>query len=427
VYCVGLVAMVFTALSYVMMSRAFPIAGSVYSYAGRGIGDGAGFLAGWALLLDYVLMPTLVYVLCAIAIQALLPGFPRVVSIVVVLSFNTAINLLGIEASARLNGLLLALMLAFLGLFFVLAGIALTDGVAGAHLSAAPLFNPEFTPALIFSALSIATLNFLGFDGISTLVEEARGGASAVGRATMLSLCIAAALFVAQTWLMSLFVLDRNGFPPGEPTDGAFYDIAELIAGPWFKALASSKVLVGGIAAAVAAQVATARLMYGMARDGRLPRALAHVHATRRVPHRAILVVAAVNLVIALAFSNQLELLTSLVSFGALAGFLFLHLSVVVHFVWRQKSRQWGKHLLVPLIGSAITAYVLLNMALLAKVVGASWLVIGIVALAVVRWVTGRRSLRAQRPPACSAADPAMVVDSPEGRPPAVDPGPRST
>jgi Amino acid permease len=153
VYCVGLVAMVFTALSYVMMSRAFPIAGSVYSYAGRGIGDGAGFLAGWALLLDYVLMPTLVYVLCAIAIQALLPGFPRVVSIVVVLSFNTAINLLGIEASARLNGLLLALMLAFLGLFFVLAGIALTDGVAGAHLSAAPLFNPEFTPALIFSAL----------------------------------------------------------------------------------------------------------------------------------------------------------------------------------------------------------------------------------------------------------------------------------
>jgi len=391
VYVVGLVAMTFTALSYVMMSREFPVAGSVYSYAGRGIGADAGFLAGWTLLLDYALTPTLLYVLCAVAIQALAPDVPRVVPIVVALIFNTGINLLGIEASARLNTFMLAVMLVFLGLFFVLAGTALAHGVAGAYLSTAPLFQPSaVTPAVIFGALSIATLNFLGFDGISTLVEEARGGATAVGRAMMLSLCLTVLLFVAQTWLASLFVLDRASFPPGPATDGAFYDIAGLIGGPWFKLLASSKLLVAGVAVAAASQVATARLMYGMARDGRLPRALAEVHPTRRIPHRAILLVAVVNLALALVFANRLELIVSLVSFGALTGFLFLHVSVIVHFMWRRKSRQWQKHLVVPLIGAAITAYVLINMALPAKIVGISWLAVGIIAI-VGRWLVVRR------------------------------------
>lgn len=90
-----------------------------------------------------------------------------------------------------------------------------------------------------------------------------------------------------------------------------------------------------------------------MARDGRLPRLLAHVHTGRAVPDRAILLVAALTLALGLLLSNQLELLTSMVNFGALTGFLMLHLSVIVHFMWRQKSTQWAQHLLVPLIGFA--------------------------------------------------------------------------
>ena len=117
----------------------------------------------------------------------------------------------------------------------------------------------HFSSAVIFSALSVATLNFLGFDGITTLSEEARGGARAVGRAMMISLGLAAVLFIAATWLASLFVLDRASFPPGQPTDGAFYAIAEIIGGKWFLAMASSKVLVAGVAVAAAAQIATAR------------------------------------------------------------------------------------------------------------------------------------------------------------------------
>jgi amino acid transporter len=192
----------------------------------------------------------------------------------------------------------------------------------------------------------------------------------------LLALGVAAVLFVAQTWLTSLFVLDRSQFPPQE-VDGAFYGIAATIGGTWFKVLASSKVLVAGFAVAAASQIATARLMYGMARDGRLPRALAQVHATKRIPHRAILTVAAVALVTGLVFANRLEMLTSLVSFGALVGFLLLHVSVIVHFWWRERSGRWVMHLSVPVVGAAVVLFVLANMSRNAQIVGVLWLAAG--------------------------------------------------
>jgi amino acid transporter len=68
-YLIGMVAMIFTALSYREMSRAFPIAGSVYSYVSHGINSSVGFFAGWAILLDYLLVPTLLYVVGAAALS----------------------------------------------------------------------------------------------------------------------------------------------------------------------------------------------------------------------------------------------------------------------------------------------------------------------------------------------------------------------
>jgi amino acid transporter len=208
VYAVGLVAMIFTALSYMMMSRAFPVAGSVYTYAGRGIGETAGFVAGWVMLLDYILGPVFIYVAIAVAIQAVLPDVSRGVSIGLSIAFSTVVNLLGIEATARLTRWLLCVQLAILALFLILASVALAQGVAGAHLSV--FQHSEVRPSLIFGGLSIAVLSFLSFDAISTLAEEASGGPSAVGRATMASLGVAASLFIAQTYLASLFVLGQT-------------------------------------------------------------------------------------------------------------------------------------------------------------------------------------------------------------------------
>jgi len=380
VYLIGLVAMVFTALSYMAMSKAFPVAGSVYTYAARSLGPTVGFFSGWAMLLDYLLLPTLTYVVAGIAMHAALPETPKALWVIAMLAAATLINYLGIETTARANFVLLAFQLVILALFGVLGGIALVHHVAGAHLSLAPFYRPgALTPAIVFGALSLAVLSFLGFDAISTLSEESRDGAAAVGRATMLSLCLSAVLFVAQTWLASLFVPGRTSFPPGEPTNTAFYDIAALVGGYGFKfLLAVPGIFLSGVAGAVTAQAASARLLFGMARDGELPRALAHIDPKRKVPERAVFLIAAISLVLALWMVDRLELLTSMVSFGALLGFLLLHVSVVAHFVWHQKSRDCLRHLVVPAVGFAITAYVLWNAQTNAKLAGRGWMAAGL-------------------------------------------------
>ena len=101
VYLIGLVAMIFTALSYAQMSKAFPIAGSVYSYVGRGLNKHVGFLAGWTILLDYLLVPTLLYVFAAESMAGHLPGRTRSrrgSSLFLVV--NTGVNYIGISFTA---------------------------------------------------------------------------------------------------------------------------------------------------------------------------------------------------------------------------------------------------------------------------------------------------------------------------------------
>jgi amino acid transporter len=288
---------------------------------------------------------------------------------------------LGIESTARLNRVLLFVQLAIFALFLVLAGAALIRGAEGAHLSIEPLYrSSQISSSLIFGGLSVAVLSFLGFDAISTLAEEARGGPSAIGRATLLSLGVAAILFIAQTYMASLFVLGQKSFPAGEPTDGAIYTIAAIIGGVWFKTILSLKFFCAGLPAALTAQAATARLLFSMARDGKLPRTLTQIHSEYKVPDRAILLVSAIHFVLGLMLANRLGLVVSMVNFGALTGFLMLHLSVIVHFLWRRKSKDWLRHLVLPVIGMWIIAYVLLNMAVQAKVAGIVWLAIGLVA-----------------------------------------------
>jgi amino acid transporter len=379
IYVVGLVAMIFTALSYRTMSRAFPVAGSVYAYAARSIGPEAGFLAGWAILLDYILIPTLTYVACAIALGAVIPGIPKEVWVVLLLAFSTAVNYLGIEATAKINVVMLVLQLVILAILMGVAVVALGHGVSGAHLSWKPFYNPAvISSSLIFGALALAMLSFLGFDAISTLSEEVKGGPNVVGLATVLSLCIAALLFVGQTYMMSLFVLDQTSFPSGDATTQAMYNISLKIGGHWIELMVTVLgVLFSGVAGALSAQAATARLLFSMARDGKLPRFLAYVNPVRKVPERAVFLVAIITLILGVALINQLELLTSMVNFGALIGFMLVHVSVIAYFLWRRKSRDWYRHLILPAVGFLIIAYVFFNLNRNAMLIGCLWLAVG--------------------------------------------------
>src|SRR5690625_3223468 len=118
-YLIGMVGMVFTALSYARMSEAFPMSGSVYSYAGRGINQYVGFVAGWAILLDYILVPALLYVVSATALTGMWPAIPGWVWLVLFVLINTVIDYFGIKFTARTNMIFIIFKLAVLVSFLI--------------------------------------------------------------------------------------------------------------------------------------------------------------------------------------------------------------------------------------------------------------------------------------------------------------------
>lgn len=374
-YVVGLVGMYFTAVSYASMSRAFPMAGSVYSYVQRGLHDVAGFFSGWLILLDYLLVPALLYIFSAVALRPLLPAVPDWIWLLGFVAFNAVVNLLGVQLTARVNRYMLLMELAILALFVVLGLAALHAGRGAGGLTLRPIYNPAvFSPATVTSATSIAVLSFLGFDGISTLAEESKGGLNSVGRATVLSLLLVGLLFIGQTWIATDLAQGMTFSSP----ETAFYEVAERAGGPWLRVLSlGAVVLASGIANAMAAQAAVSRILYSMARDGKLPAVLARIHPHYQTPYVSTLAVAAVSLLIGLFFARHVDELSRIVNFGALTAFLLLHLSVINHFFVRGRSRDWLRHLVMPLGGLVVIGYVLYEMDLDAKIMGACWIAVG--------------------------------------------------
>lgn len=378
VYIVAAIAMYFSAVSYCEMAREFPVAGSVYSYVRFGAGEFLGFLSGWAILLDYLLLPGLLFIFAAAAMHSQIPAVPEWLWVPVFVVISTAINLRGITFTARVNMACLYIQLAVLTIFTIGVIAALFAGRV--HLNLVPIYRSDvFSIPLIFSAIPIAALSYIGFDAISTLNEEARGGGETVSKATMIVLVAVAAMFVLQVYLAALFV------PTGTKYDAdsavtAFYDIATLAVGAWFKVVVTLvSALIAILANAIVSQATTSRLLFSMARDRQIPAFFAAVDRRRKIPVRAILLVALLSTAIGILALTKSDLVTSIVTFGSLTAYALLHVAVMRYFARRGGRVSWFAHRVSPVLGIAILIYALWSASVEAKIISGIWLAAGVI------------------------------------------------
>jgi amino acid transporter len=377
-YMLGALCMYFTAQSYATMTETLPTAGSVYGFARHSLGTFPGFIAGWMILLDYLLIPAFVYVLIAVALESLLPGVDRGVWIVTMVAMTTIVNWFGITVTSRANFVAVGLQVIILVGFLTLGVIALYGGKGNGALTLKPVFDAAtFDAGKIFSATSICIMSFLGFDAVSTLAEEVEGGdRRVVGRAIIATLVLAAIFFVAVTWVLGNLL-------PGiviKDQAAAVYELAGWATGPWTAVvLAWAYAGIVGLSNALPMQVGVARVVFAMGRDGQLPRFLARVHPRYHTPYMGMLVTAALSLCVALYMKNRLDDLASIVNFGALSGFLFLHVSVFSYFGIKRRSASAMRHWVVPICGIIVVLAVFSGMSALAVKVGTAWLAIGLV------------------------------------------------
>jgi putrescine importer len=377
-YMIAMIAMSFTAISYGRMAAAFPEAGSTYTYASKALHPAAGFIAGWCMILDYILIPMLSVIFVGLTASKVLPQVPYPVWALLATAGITAVNLRGIEMTARANVLMNTIMGASLVWFILQAVRTLLSGTGeGTLISSKPFYNPEhFSYSLVMGATSIAVLSFIGFDGITTLSEDAKNPTTDVGRATVFVCFLAGGLFILESYLAQMVWPDYRTFSPVET---AFMDVGRLVGGTTLFYFLSFVLLVAGVASSITGQASASRLLYGMGRDRLLPhRIFGYVHPRLGTPVYSILLMGGIHLLgaLALKFAEVAEL----VNFGAFVGFISVNLCVIRHYFWRRKQRR-GVHVLlnltIPFSGCAICLYIWLHLSQFSLRLGAIWILIG--------------------------------------------------
>ncbi|MDH6194077.1 putrescine importer [Mycobacterium frederiksbergense] len=380
-YIFALVAMIFTAISYGRMTRAYPSAGSAYTYSSETIHPNFGFLVGWSSLLDYLLLPMVNAVIARIYFESFFPDAPSWVFVVGYVVVITALNYWSMKGTSRINGILVVFQVVLIGAFLVLAFLELRHGVGhGTIFTLAPLVHEGVQLQAVIAGATVVCFSFIGFDAITMYSEEAKSP-NIVPRAIVLSLLIGGAIFFIAAWFSQSVFPTLEGF---EVTDDTLPEMALKVGGTLFKVFFVSAALAAIVASSLASHASVARMMYVMGRNGkgRFSRYLSYIHPRFVTPTHAVVIVGIVSL---LAVKFTLEFASSMINFGALIAFTIVNLTVIVFFAVRLGRRRTVKdiftNIVLPAIGMCLTAVLWINLHFDALLYGSIWLAVGICVL----------------------------------------------
>ena len=398
-YLIALVAMLFTASSYGRMAKAYPVAGSAYTYVRRTIDGRVGFLVGWAIMLDYLFLPMVIWLIGGSYLQAQFPAVPMPVWILGFIVITSALNIIGIQIADKANLILMSFQILVIAFFVALsiASVVRTDG-AGGLFSTGPFVGDGVGFVGIAGGAAVAAYSFLGFDAVTTLTEETVDPKRTVPRAILLVALIGGGIFVVVAYVTQLV---QPGGTFASP-DTAAFDIATKIGGNLFGAVFLAALVIAQFTSGLAAQASGSRLLFAMGRDGVLPkRFFGALNSRFHTPVLSILAIAVVGLI---AMFMNVATSTSFINFGAFLAFIMVNTSVIVY--WAKERRAGRAHnpvlyLVFPVIGILVIAYLLAQLDLHAITLGSIWLLVGVAVLAITT-----RGFRVQ--------PPELAVDSAE-------------
>jgi amino acid transporter len=382
-------AMMITAVSYGRMAALYPAAGSAYTYVGRGLNPHLGFLAGWAMFLDYLLQPLINTIWISTAVhERYLHAVPFWVWAAIVAALITLLNLGGIRSSARANRVLLALMFVVIGFFLVLAVRYLTHvgGIAGLF-STLPFYDPStFDSHRIWTATSFAALTYVGFDGVTTLAEDVENPKRNVLLATVL-VCVFTGVFgCLLVYLAQLVWPDWHAFPNLET---AFMDVCRRVGGTYLFNAMGAIVMLAAFGSALTGGLGAARLLFGMGRDNVLPRRVFAYLSPGGTPAYNILLIGILSFAGAVTLNhigNAYEHAGELLNFGAFLAFMGVNLATFWQFAVHTRAdyrRRMLADVVLPLSGFVFCALIWWNLNALAKTVGCIWFAIGLAYVAI--------------------------------------------
>ncbi len=379
---IAMFGMMLTAISYGRMASSFPSAGSAYTYVGKGLNLHLGFLAGWVMFLDYLIVPIINTVYASLTLQRLMPTVPFFAWVSLFVIAITLVNLRGIRTTARSNEILLAVMCVVIGIFIVLAIRYIFQEQSWSGLfSYKPLYNPEtFNLGAIMTATSFAALTYIGFDGVTTLSEDVKNPKRNMLLAPML-VCLFTGLFSGlQIYLAQQVWPDYTTFANPET---AFFDVSARIGGQFlFNAIAIT-LFIACLGSGIAGQFGAARLLFAMGRDGVIPKKpFSHLHAKSSTPSYNILFMGVLTLFGSLILSYQGA--AELLNFGAFLAFMGVNIAAFRQFYFLRPMEEKSNLIvdaIIPVLGFLVCFLIWISLPTPSKIIGGIWLFAGLIYL----------------------------------------------
>jgi putrescine importer len=354
---IAMVAMLFTAISYGRMARVYPSAGSAFTYVGQEINPALGYVTGWSMVMDYMLNPIICTIWCSQQAHVFAPGVPYWAWAVFFAAVFTLLNVQGVKTSAQVNSALAAAMGVVIAIFFVVAARYI---FGHPHDAAGFYTRPFYDPSLwntkaVLGGTSIAVLTYIGFDGISTLSEEAENPRRNILLATVLTCLVIGILSAVEVYAAQLIWPASQPFPD---VDTAFVHVAGRAWKPMFGIIGFT-LLVANFGSGMGAQIGAARLLYGMGRSNALPKSFfGVVDAKHRVPRNNVLFVGAIALVGAFVMSYGLG--AEMLNFGALIAFMGVNIAANLRYNIRESGSSRAKRFAPRLLAVVVAVAFLL-------------------------------------------------------------------
>jgi len=381
---IAMVGMMLTAISYGRMASLFPSAGSAYTYVGKGLNPYFGFMASWAMFLDFLIVPIINTVYACLTLQRLVPSIPFVIWVVLFVFIITFLNLRGIRTMARSNELMLFVMCVVIGIF-ILLGIQYVFHAQGwsGLLSYKPFYDPKtFNLGAVMTATSFAALTYIGFDGVTTLAEDVKNPKRNMLLAPIL-VCLFTGIFsILQIYLAQRIWPDYNSFPNLET---AFFDVAARVGGRFLFNAIAVILFIACLGSGLAGQVGAARLLFGMGRDGIIPgKVFSHLDKKRGTPTYNIIIMGVLTIIGSLVLSYQGA--AELLNFGAFIAFMGVNIATFRQFFFLRplgEKRNIFSDAILPISGFVVCFLIWISLPTPAKVIGGLWFLIGLVYLIV--------------------------------------------
>lgn len=371
---IAMIGMLFTAISYGRMARVYPSAGSAFTYVGQEINPVLGYITGWSMVMDYMLNPMICIIWCSQIAHTYASAVPYWAWAIFFFAVFTWLNIQGVKTSARVNTALASAMGAVVAVFFIAAArYVFGHPHDGAAFFTRPFYDPQmFDYRAVLGGTSIAVLTYIGFDGISTLSEEAENPRRNILLATVMTCLVIGILSAVEVYAAQLIWPASQPFPN---EDTAFVAVAQRAWAPLF-GIVGFTLLVANFGSGMGAQIGAARLLYGMGRSNALPKSFfGAVDPKHHVPRNNVIFVGVIALTGAFIISYGLG--AEMLNFGALIAFMGVNVAAVVHYFIRQSDKKM-MNLLPPVFGFLICLGLWLGLSKPAKIVGAIWMAVGI-------------------------------------------------